>query len=409
MINADKLIHFRNDMEYELKENILKFWIDHTVDHENGGFYGYISDDLSIDKTHDRACVLYSRLLWTYSAAYRIYGEAQYLFIADRAYEYFLEHFYDKEYSGVYWMLDYKGNVVDPKKQMYAIAFAIYGFSEYFRATGKNESLDKAIELFHTLESYAYDKDNKGYIEALTREWTPLEDMSLSEKDMNVQKSMNTHLHMMEAYTNLLRVWDSPELKKSLEELINITVEHIISPETYQFKLFFDMHWNPMSDIISFGHDIEGSWLLYEAAEVLGNEGTLKKVRDISIKMAEKVYEKGIDRKYGGLYNEEEQGVLPGESKDWWPQAEAVVGFFNAFELTGKTYFMDEAMNIWHFISSHIIDKVYGEWFWSVSADGRKVYHDEKVGPWKCPYHNSRMCFEIMHRVDRIINNKEAF
>ena len=386
------------EIEAELKNNILQFWIDHAVDQEIGGFYGFISDDLVIDKTHDRASVLYSRILWTYSIAYRFYKEEKYLVMAERAYAYIVKYFVDKTNSGVYWLLDYKGNVVDSKKQTYAVAFAIYGLSEFFRATGKQESLDIAIDLFQSLENHSYDKTNKGYVEATTVDWLPLSDVSLSPKDMNVSKSMNTHLHVMEAYTNLLRVWDNDTLKKSLEELINVTIDHIIDPNAHQFKLFFDQEWNSMSRVVSFGHDIEGSWLLYEAAEILGNEHLLKKVREISIKMARKTFDRGIDRKNGGLFYEEEDGIIIEDNKVWWTQAEAVVGFANAYQLTQEAPFMEEAIKMWHFIDKHIVDKGNGEWFWGTTEDGSSVTQNEKVGPWKCPYHNSRMCFEILQR-----------
>jgi cellobiose epimerase len=225
--------------------------------------------------------------------------------------------------------------------------------------------------------------------------------MSLSPKDMNVSKSMNTHLHVIEAYTNLLRVWNNDKLRKSLEELINVTIEHIIDPNTHQFKLFFDEKWNSMSRVISFGHDIEGSWLLYEAADILGNETLLKKVQDISIHMARKAFDSGIDRKNGGLFYEEEAGIIIEDSKEWWPQAEAVVGFTNAYQLTNDTAWIEKAIEVWNFIDKHIIDKVHGEWFWGTNSEGSSVTENEKVGPWKCPYHNSRMCFEILQRLKK--------
>ncbi|MHB8062945.1 MAG: AGE family epimerase/isomerase [Ruminiclostridium sp.] len=398
ILQEENIKNFVQEIEAELKDDILKFWIEHTIDQENGGFYGFVSDDLVIDKTHEKASVLYSRILWTYSTAYRYYKEEKYLAMAERAYNYIVKYFVDKTNSGVYWLLDYKGNVIDSKKQTYAVAFAIYALSEFFRATDKKESLNLAIELFHSLEEHSYDKANRGYVEARTMDWLPLSNMSLSPKDMNVSKSMNTHLHVMEAYTNLMRVWKDDKLSKSLEEVINVTLDHIIHPLTHQFKLFFDEKWNSMSRISSFGHDIEGSWLLYEAAEVLGNAPLLKKVQEISIQMARKTFDRGIDRKNGGLFYEGEAGIIIEDNKQWWPQAEAVVGFANAYQLTKDTSFIEEAIEMWHFIDKHIIDKVHGEWFWGTTVDGSSVTQNEKVGPWKCPYHNSRMCFEILHR-----------
>jgi N-acyl-D-glucosamine 2-epimerase len=389
------------ETESELKDNILEFWSNHAVDSENGGFYGFISTDLTIDKEHDKASVLNARILWTFSKAYGLYKEEKYLQIAERAYEYIRDFFIDKVNSGVYWLLDCRGNVVDSKKQTYAIAFTIYGLSEFFMATGRQESLDMAIKLYNTIEDHASDVLNKGYYEARTIDWLPLDDNTMSNDKSNVCKSMNTHLHVLEAYTNLYRVWKDKKLKTSLEDTINITINHILDRENYRFKLFFEDNWNSVSSIISFGHDIEGSWLLYEACEVLGNEELLNKAREISVRMAEKVRETGVDRKNGGLFYEQEGSVLH-DYKDWWPQAEAVVGFANAYQLTGQDCFMDEAFSMWNFIKAHILDKAHGEWFWGTTADGSNITNDEKVGPWKCPYHNSRMCFEIVKRFKQV-------
>ncbi|MFZ5986243.1 MAG: AGE family epimerase/isomerase [Bacillota bacterium] len=395
---TDKLKSFYCTLEKELN-NILKFWIDNIIDEENGGFYGYISNNMTIDKKHDKSSVLYSRILWTFSTAYRIYKDEKYLFMANRAYNFILDHFIDSEFKGVYWMLGCKGNVVNSKKQVYAIAFTIYGLSEYYRATGNKESLYIAVELFRTLEKHAYDNELKGYIEAFARDWSPTEDMSLSNKDENAMKTLNTHLHVMEAYTNLLRVWNNSELKYRLRELVDVTIEHIIDKENCCFNLYFDKSWNPLSQSTSFGHDIEGSWLLREAAEVLGDKEVLVQVNDMAVKMAQTVYDKGIDRKYGGICNEAEHGIITDSCKDWWAQAESIVGFFNAFQLTGKDYFLNASFDVWEFIDRFIVDKEKGEWFWGVSADGKKITRSDKVGPWKCPYHNSRMCFEMLERL----------
>lgn len=390
----------RNQLEDELKGNILKFWLEKSPDNINGGFHGYISNDLRVDAEHDRACVLYCRILWTFSSAYRHYGDKRYLDLAARAYDYIVNKFTDKTYSGVYWMLDYKGNIVNPKKQTYAAAFAIYALTEYYRATQDKESLSHAIELFQALELKARDNVNKGYIEALSRDWGYLPDMALSDRDMNAEKSMNTHLHILEAYTNLLRVWDNALLRARLKELITVFIDHIIDNKTGKFKLFFDMNWVSKSGVDSYGHDIEGSWLIYEAAEALDDRELLEKVGSLSVRMAEWVYENGIDREFGGIYNESGEGRVSCGDKDWWPQAEAVVGFFNAYRLSGETRYLYATLETWDFIRSHIIDRVNGEWFWGVSRDGSAIRGDEKAGPWKCPYHNSRMCLEIMQSVD---------
>lgn len=396
------LMNLKLFSERELRENILPFWIKHTVDTCKGGFYGYLSNNRTVKPAHNKASVLNSRILWTLSAAYRLYKEQQYLEIAERAFRYIREHFIDPEYSGVYWHVDSDGNPADTKKQIYAIAFAIYGLSEYYRASGDRTAMTLAIEQFVSLECWARDKQYGGYLEACSRDWSHLDNMSLSPKDMNVAKSMNTHLHVLEAYTNLLRVWDSTLLRKCLKELLEVMIERIVDPTSWSFRLFFDMDWTIHSGIISYGHDIEGSWLLYEAAEILGEEALLKKCKEISLRMADSVLKYGMDPVYGGIYNERHETSLD-DGKDWWPQAEAIVGMFNAYQLSGKSDYLEAVQKTWSFVDRYIIDKIDGEWFYGVTRDGTEVTCDEKVGPWKCPYHNSRMCLEMISRLDKMI------
>jgi mannobiose 2-epimerase len=402
-MNSEHLVLFKRQMENELKDNILKFWTDHAQDFKNGGFFGYISNNLTIGIDHDKASVLNFRILWTFASAYRFYKKDEYLAIAKRAFDYIKDHFIDPVYSGVYWLLDSSGKPIDTKKQVYSVAFAIYGLSEFYRATGESKALSLAIELFESIENHARDLDNKGYLEALSRDWSPLADMSLSPNDMNVAKSMNTHLHILEAYTNLLRVWDSPALRNALKELLEVVLKYIVDNETWSFRLFFDKDWSSRADIVSYGHNIEGSWLICEAAEVLGDASILRQAETIAVNMAEKVLQNGMDEVYGGIYNDK-QGLHLDDKKDWWPQAEAVVGFFNASQLTGNEAYLDAAYKAWDFINKYILDKAHGEWVWGVTRDGSKITRDEKVGPWKCPYHNSRMCFEIIARADKLLN-----
>ncbi|MHA7966091.1 AGE family epimerase/isomerase [Paenibacillus sp. CAU 1782] len=385
-------------IEAELKDNILQFWLEHTVDEENGGFYGFISRDLTVNPQADKGLVLNTRILWTFSTAFRLYGESRYLEMADRAYRYITRYFTDPQHGGLYWMLDCKGAVKSSKKQVYGQAFAIYAFSEYYRATRDEDALTKAAELFHVLERHSYDPAGKGYIEALARDWSETNENSLSDKDLNTKKSMNTHLHVLEAYTNLYRVWPEPALRDKLRELIVVMLRHIVDNDSYHFKLFFDMEWNSQNSHISYGHDIEGSWLIHEAAEVLGDLELLQESIDIAIAMAEVTLREGVDED-GGLFNEAEPGKLLDSDKDWWPQAEAVVGFYNAYQLSGASPYLEAARKSWHFIESNLVDKEYGEWIWSVKRDGSPSGNIEKVSPWKCPYHNSRACFEMIERL----------
>ncbi len=397
MITSTRVASYRSEIAAELHHNILPFWMNHVVDRENEGFYGCITNDLKINPKADKGCILNSRILWTYASAYRMYQEPCYLSTATRAYQFLINHFWDNEYSGLYWMVNYQGEVVNSRKQIYNLAFGIYGLSEFYRATGEQESLVRAIELYQLIETKSYDRKNKGYIEALSREWLPIDDYRLSANDLNEKKSMNTHLHIMEAYTNLLRVWDNPILRERLKELIEITLEHIIDPDTYHFKLFFNEQWSSATNGLSYGHDIEGSWLLYEAAKILNDKLILDKVNDIIIQMARKVYDEGLDKEHGGLFYDYD-AVLDTD-KHWWPQAEAMVGFINAYELTGEDYFFEASYRIWEFVKEYIIDSQNGEWFSKVSRSGKVYENMPKVEPWKCPYHNSRACFEILERL----------
>ncbi len=396
-----QVLQMRTEIAIEL-ERILDFWKKETLDEANGGFYGEISSSLVVHSEADKGLVLNARILWTYATAYRMFGQESDLSMAERAFTYLLDNFWDKNYGGLYWMVSYQGQPVDRRKQIYGQAFAIYAFSELYRATGNQVALDYAVKLFHLIEEHSYDTKNQGYFEACSENWGPTENYSLSNIDLNEKKSMNTHLHILEAYTNLYRVWKNDELKLKFTELIEVTMKHIVNPNTFHFHLFFNEEWQVKSDVISFGHDIEGSWLLYEAAEVLGNHELTERVKQVAIHMAQAVYEKGIDID-GGLFNEQDGVGHLDDNKHWWPQAEAIVGFLNAYEMTGQGHFYEAAYRSWRFTDDNICDKVNGEWFWMVSRDRKVDLTHMKVDAWKCPYHNSRACYEAIERLDRLV------
>ncbi|WP_062047621.1 AGE family epimerase/isomerase [Bacillus sp. JCM 19034] len=391
-------LELRQQIEKHLTNDILPYWIEHTVDYEQGGFYGYIANDQTIDMEANKGGILNSRILWSYSKAYRTLKDVRYLQIANHAFSFLIESFIDNDEGGIYWMVDYKGNPVDDRKHIYNQSFAIYGLSEYYLATRNEESLKIAKDLYELIEKHAYDKQNKGYLEAFTRTWGKDENVRLSGKDLNTAKSMNTHLHILEAYTNLFRVWKDNGLKNKLKELIEVTIAQIIHPQTYQFILFFDEKWRPASTVVSYGHDIEGSWLLYEAAEVLGDESLLQKVEAVSLKMAEKVLEEGIDHD-GSVINELEENGHIDKDRVWWVQAESMVGFYHAYQLTKDEAYLNAVYRLWKYTKKHLLDHENGEWFWKLD-ENNTVYRDfPKVEPWKCPYHNSRFCFEMLERI----------
>ena len=387
------------EIKTELK-NILSYWIENTVDEEKGGFYGKINHDNVVDKNASKGAVLNTRILWTFSAAYRLTGNKAYNNIADRAYQYILDYFIDKERGGVFWSVDAFGNALDTKKQIYAQAFAVYSLSEYNRATGNAAAKEAAIKIYGDIVQHSYDAVHGGYIEALTEDWKDVEDLRLSSKDKNEKKSMNTHLHLLEGFANLYRVWPDEELKERIKELICIFFNHIIHPHTYHLQLFFDEAWRVKSNEISYGHDIEAAWLIQEGAEIIKDEKLINKAKHLSVKLAAAAA-RGLDDD-GGLWHEKNEatGHLVKE-KHWWPQAEALVGFYNAAQLTGEESFYKKFENSWAFIKNHILHKE-GEWVWGVNEDYSIMKSEDKAGFWKCPYHNARACIEIINRTKNV-------
>jgi len=391
----------RERVERELLGDILPFWLTYAVDYEFGGFRGQIANDLTIDPLAHKGLILNARILWTFAKAYQVYRDEVYLRTARRAYEYLRRYFWDAELGGVYWMVDHLGNPVETKKRIYGQAFTVYALAEYVAACAEKEPLEKAIALHRMIEDASHDAQNGGYFETYERNWKLAREQRLSEVDMDEKKSMNTHLHLLEAYANLLRLWNEDELRKRLRELLRIFLDHIIDPETHHFRMFFDEVWRDRSDRFSFGHDIEGSWLICEAAEVLGDTAILEEARKAAVRMAQVLYEQAVDSD-GGLFYEGSGKELIDTDKHWWPQAEAVVGFLNAYELSGRDYFLKASQNSWQFIEKFIVDHQHGEWYWKVSRDGTPSDDKYKVDPWKCPYHNSRTCFEVMERLDKL-------
>lgn len=391
------LSELKHELHKELEEGILPFWMKYTIDNENGGFYGRITNDLKIDKTAPKGAILNARILWTFSAAYNALQKKEYLEMAHRAYDYIQRYFIDKKYGGVYWMVDHKGAPTETRKQIYALAFAIYGLAEYYKASGTKESLDRALEIHKVIEKYGFDKENNGYFEAFQQNWSPIEDQRLSEKDMNVEKSMNTHLHVLEAYSTLYDVCPTEELRKKIENLVEVFVHYIVDTKTGHFNMFMEASWKVVSGKLSYGHDVEGSWLLMEAAEKINNPVLLDHVKQLAIKMTDAALT-GIDP-LGGLYADYIPETGNELDREWWTIAEGVVGCLNTFEITHDPKYLNTAFGFWDFIKKYQIDHQFGEWYYRVDEHARPILSYDKVGPWKCPYHNARMCLEVMRRV----------
>ena len=392
-----RINRLRNEMRSELENNILPFWMNKMEDNEQGGFYGEITGNDELRPEASKGAILNARILWTFSAAYRLLKKPEYLKTATRAKRYLIDRFYDPEYGGIYWELDYKGNPLDTKKQIYAIGFAIYGLSEYARATGDAEALEYAQRLFEVIEQHSFDPVQNGYLEALTRDWQPIEDMRLSDKDENEKKTMNTHLHILEPYTNLYRIWKDERLERQLRNLIDVFITRILDPQTGHLNLFFEEDWTNKYRIYSYGHDIEASWLIHEAALVLGDETVLKRIEPLIVRIAQAADE-GLNPDGSMIYENFLDKQKIDRELHWWVQAENVVGHINLYQHFEDESALDIAARCWEFIKAKLIDHEQGEWHWSILPDGTVNRKDDKAGFWKCPYHNGRMCMEVIER-----------
>ena len=395
------LAGFAASAEAEVRGDILPFWLAHARDRERGGFVGEISNDGVIRRNAPRGALLSARVLWTFSAAYRRYRDPAYLEMARWAYQDLQGRFWDSQYGGYLWSVTAKGAPKDTRKEIYGQAFGIYALAEFYRATGEPAARDRAIELYRLVEKHSRDPRFGGYLEAFTRDWRRPPGARLSAIGPEYPKSQNTHLHLMEAYTNLYRVWPDPGLKRDLQAFVEVMLDRVLSRDRSQLQLYFDADWTPRSDEDSFGHNIEASWLLPETADVLGDPALQARVKEAALALARSTLARGVDRD-GGVFNEAGPRGLTDTGKDWWPQAEATVGFVNAYQLSGDPAFLAAARRTWDFIQAHLIDRTHGDWYWGVTRDGTVRRRMPKAGFWKCPYHNSRACFELTDRLRAI-------
>jgi mannobiose 2-epimerase len=388
----------------QLFDHILPFWCGPAIDDEQGGWMGWLTNDLQPDRTQPKGLILHSRVLWAFSAAYQAQPNPLYRQMAERAFEYVMNRFWDTQHGGAFWGLDDAGQVRDDTKKTYGQAFYIYALAEYHRVFGSAPALARALETFELVERHAHDARFGGYVEVCGRDWSEAgPDARLSEKDLSEKKSMNNHLHVLEAYTNLHRVAASPAVQQRLRELIQLFLERILDPRTAHLHHFFDEEWHVRSDTYTFGHDIEASWLLCEAAEELGDLALRERTRDAALRMAAAVRDEGLGAD-GGLYYEGKSGQVIDRGRECWPQAEAVVGFLNALELGGDRTYLESARHVWQYVEQNLVDRIHGEWFWRISPEGRPDPALPKVSEWKGPYHGTRACLETMRRLERLSN-----
>ena len=381
----------KSDLNYA--EVIAPYW-KKLIDREQGGYYGYVDFDLNLDKNAPKGVILNSRILWFFSNAYLTYKDPDMLDYAEHAYLFLRDHCLDREFGGVYWMMKADGGVFDSIKHTYNQAFAIYALSSYYAATGNNEALEIAFEIFRLIEKIC--TDEKGYLEAFDREFRPIANEELSENGVLADRTMNTVLHVLEAYTELYRVSKDETVGEKLRNIIEIVQKHVYNPDKARLEVFFDYDYNSLLDLDSYGHDIEATWLLDRACEVLDDSELLRTVRGFTGPVAEQVYAHAY--KLHSLENECEAGVTD-TTRVWWVQAEAVVGFLNAYKYTGDEKYLAAAEDIYAYIEDKLVDKREGsEWFWDLDETGVPASRKPIVEPWKCPYHNGRMCFEIVNR-----------
>jgi|CZKI01.1.fsa_nt_gi mannobiose 2-epimerase len=410
-VTAAQLTGLSKAAEQELRGDILPWWLKNARDRGHGGFHSFIGEDMTVRDDLPHGALLTSRILWTFSAAYRIYRDPEYLEMARWAYRDLMDRFVDKQDGGLFWTVRPDGQPAEANKLIYNQVFGIYGLSEYYRATGDIAALQQAIAIYGLIEKNAHDPVHGGYYDALNRGW---------QRDTNPRgnqlgpapKSQNSHIHILEGFANLLRVWPDEGLRQREHELLDLTMTNIIDPRTHHLILFMKDDWTPVGDGISYGHDIELSWLLVEAAEVLGDPAVVARARQEAVAIAKATNAEGVDSD-GGVYNE---GNLKGPSntnKEWWEQAEAAVGFLNAYQISGDPAYFADSTRSWRFIEDKFVDRQHGDWHNTLTRDCTPIleikgfrgmtFPSSKLGVWKCPYHNSRSCMQLVERVDELL------
>jgi len=393
---------FVNEIETHLKEKLIPFW-EGLKDKENGGYYGYMGYDLAIDTHYEKGCILNSRILWFFSNAYMLLGEDHLKDAAEHAYKFLKDCCIDKENGGVYWSVTYNGKISDDTKHTYNQAFAIYALSSYYDAIKDEEALKIAEELFNLIEEKC--TDEYGYLEAFSRTFEPASNDKLSENGVMADKTMNTLLHVFEAYTELYRVCHDENVAERLRFMLGIFKNNVYNEGLGRQEVFFDSRYKPLIDLYSYGHDIETAWLLDRGLEVLGDSSYKEMFAPVTHSLAENIYNRAFVN--GSVLNEAENGI-DNTTRVWWVQAEGIVGFVNGYEKNDRDpEYLQAALRLWEYIKEFLIDPRDGaEWYWSADEFDRPV-HRPVVEPWKCPYHNGRMCIEVIQRLGKNGKNQE--
>lgn len=393
-------------LQQEFREELIAiadWWAAHTVDQEQGGFFGEIDAHNQPVKNASKGIILNARILWFFSEVAQEIDNPVYRSCATRAYDYVVAHFFDKEQGGVYWELDAAAVPINTKKQVYAQAFTIYALCAYYQLTGDAQALARALECFTLIEQYAIDHEHEGYLEAFTREWGVIADLRLSEKDLNYPKSQNTHLHILEAYTTLYQAQRTTKIKAALNYNIQMFDKYMIDKNTHHLRMFMDLEWKDFSPGYTYGHDIEASWLIAKALESLGDEAYLAELTPTLINIAQVTVKEAIGEQGQVIDSYDFATRKFNVDTVWWVQAEALVGFLYAYATTGEEQYYQAAEKSWQFIKTYQIDRERGEWFWLSSLHQPNSDSYYKVGFWKCPYHNGRAMMEAIRYLQKMV------
>ena len=385
---------YTEEIHSHLYNDLIPFWMN-MRDDENGGFYGFADENGVPDKESPKGGILQSRILWFFSSAYMLSKDPEVLSCADHAYRFLRDYCMDHEYGGMFWSVNADGTPCEDMKHTYCQSFALYAFSAYYRASGDPEALDLACSLYELIESKC--RDSEGYLEAFGRDFSLCENDKLSENGVMADRTMNTLLHLLESYTALLEAEYFNDVEASVLESLQIFKTHIYDPDRKICKVFFDMDYNSIIDLESYGHDIEASWLISRACDVLRDSKIKEEMMPMITGLAEGALEHGIDESDHAMNNECENGIVDSK-KVWWVQAEAVTGFMNAFELTGDEEYLEASDMIWNYIRDNVIGE-HGEWIENIYEDTNQTEGQALVHQWKCPYHNGRMCIEMYSRL----------
>lgn len=384
----------KKEIREHLQQSIIPFWKS-LRDDTYGGYYGYVGYDLTVDERAVKGCILNSRITWFFANAYLTLGDESLISEARHGFEFMKEFCLDKENGGVFWSVTYDGKPEDTTKHTYNQAFSIYALSAYYDATKDEESIRIAEELYELIEEKCRNKG--GYLEAFDRQFYPMENDKLSENGVIADRTMNTLLHVFESYTEFYRVTKKKEVKERLEWMMDIIAEKIYNPKLHRQEVFFDLDYHTLIDLHSYGHDIETAWLVDRGVEIVGNPEYEAKMTPITKDLTRQIYETAY--KSHSLSNECEKGIVDTD-RVWWVQAEAVVGFLNGYQKDkDRSEYLKVAEDIWQYIKTYLIDTREGsEWYWLLDREGRPYEDKPIVEPWKCPYHNGRMCIEVIRR-----------